>query len=93
MFRNVVFACPNVLSGDRRVQARESVRIASECMRNDAATVMSPEEFTRRMHEIAAGGDTEISHAEADRLMMQVLTSLGYGDGATVFAEMDKWYA
>ena len=52
----------------------------------------SKEEFTEKMAEISLG-DTEGAHWEADRLMCQVLTELGYGDGVKIFEEMSKWYA
>lgn len=56
---------------------------------------MSPDEFRDRMIEIArrAEYDAEEPHEEADDLMCEILTDLGYGEGVKVFEEMDKWYA
>lgn len=55
--------------------------------------VMTPEEFAAKMRAIAAGGDVEGCHSEADGLMLEVLTQLGYGEGCRVFGDMEKWYA
>ena len=56
---------------------------------------MSPDEFRDRMLEIAKGAeyDPEEHHGEADDLMCEILTDLGYGEGVKVFEEMDRWYA
>lgn len=59
-------------------------------------TVMTPQEFAQQMQEIARGpgrGDAETRHFEADDLVAKVLRTLGYGDGADIFDEMEKWYA
>jgi len=55
----------------------------------------TPAEFAAKMREIERRcvGDTERAHLEADDLLTQLLTSLGYGEGAEVFDNMDKWYA
>jgi hypothetical protein len=60
---------------------------------------VSPKEFKRRMREIWKpergwrGVDTETAHMRADDLMCELLESLGYGDGVTVFKSEPKWYA
>lgn len=54
---------------------------------------MTPEEFADAMKKIADNGDTEYDHRDADDLMIKVLTSLGYGEGAEIFDCMDKWYS
>lgn len=54
---------------------------------------LTPEEFKARMQEIAKGGDTEGAHQEADALMCELLSALGYAEGVGIFENMDKWYA
>ena len=54
---------------------------------------MTPKEFADAMKKIADNGDTEYDHMDADDLMIEVLTSLGYGEGAEIFDCMDKWYS
>ncbi len=54
--------------------------------------LMTPEEFAKRMREIATY-DTEARHSEGDDLMMRVLKDLGYAEGVKVFDGMHKWYA
>lgn len=56
---------------------------------------MTPEEFYQKMLTIAhdPAGDTQADHGNADKLMCEVLTELGYGEGVEVFKEMGKWYA
>lgn len=56
---------------------------------------MTPEEFEAKMREIfsSEGYDNEEAHGKADTLMVQLLTSLGYGGGCKIFEDADKWYA
>ena len=64
---------------------------------------MSTEKFAERMKEISdnaeAGSDIdgyhdlEESHMQADGLMLDLLTALGYGRGVKIFNKMGKWYA
>lgn len=53
---------------------------------------ISKEEFAARMRAIANDSDTEAAHSKADRLLCEVLVSLGYEDGVEVFELMDRWY-
>ena len=54
---------------------------------------MSPTEFEEAMSRIAATVDIEERHIEADDLMCEVLTELGFGRGVEIFERMPKWYA
>ena len=59
---------------------------------------MTPEEFKNEMQKISNQlgknhCDEEITHAEADDLMCNLLRELGYGEGVDVFEDMPKWYA
>lgn len=62
---------------------------------------MSAQEFYVKMCEIKKRLDDEQdvnyyerqAHEDADKLMMKLLRQLGYSDGISVFANMDKWYA
>lgn len=61
---------------------------------------MTPEEFAQRMRKIAKEGDQgsigydpENAHGAADRLLCEVLTQLGYGEGVQVYESLEKWYA
>lgn len=59
---------------------------------------MTPEEFKNEMQKISNRQgekyiDVEITHAEADDLMCEMLRELGYGEGVDVFEDMPKWYA
>ena len=59
---------------------------------------MTPEEFERRMFAICGGDDfydyePESSHIEADELLCEVLTQLGYEKGVTIFKNATRWYA
>ena len=66
-------------------------------------TPMTPDEFRLQMKEIRdnaelspyEGGyiNVEKSHMQADALMSDMLTALGYGQGVTIFEKMGKWYA
>ena len=63
---------------------------------------MTPEEFKAKMREIYDGKhadllgkrfDEEQTHELADELMVELLRSLGYGEGVDIFWNMHKWYA
>lgn len=54
---------------------------------------MTPSQFTGEMGRISREGDIEDGHSHADKLMCEILESLGYGDGVAIFRKMDKWYA
>jgi hypothetical protein len=50
---------------------------------------MTPSEFYEAMRKIYPESgiyDNESSHCEADRLMVSLIQSLGYGEGAFLFA-------
>ena len=55
-------------------------------------SVMTPDEFARRMAAIETG-DPDADHGNADDLLCEVLRSLGYGEGVEIFINMPKWYA
>lgn len=40
-----------------------------------------------------ANGDTEASHSHADRVLCDLLISLGYGDVIAEWLKVHKWYA
>ena len=55
----------------------------------------TPETFAEEMRKIRehCKVDYEERHLVMDAVMVHVLTQLGYGDGAQVFANTNKWYA
>ena len=65
--------------------------------------VLTPEEFTKAMKDISDKlanppkyrpyYDEEDAHMEMDDLMLDLLRSLGYGDGVDIFENTNKWYA
>ena len=58
-----------------------------------AANIMTPEEFARQMGQLAENDDEEVRHIRMDDLMCEMLTSLGYSEGVTIFDGTYKWYA
>ena len=58
---------------------------------------MTHEEFESRMKKIEEkinhDYDYEITHVEADALLIEALDDLGYGAGCKIFENMPKWYA
>jgi hypothetical protein len=64
---------------------------------------LTPDEFAERMAEIYPQPeakenqprkyDAEIAHEEADKLMIEMLCSLGYGEGCDMFWNATKWYS
>ena len=61
--------------------------------RRGAPPLLTPEAFAAAMRRLDTSTDREGAHSDADALMGQVLTALGYGEGVTVFEAMVKWYA
>ena len=53
----------------------------------------SPDEFYKKMKEIAEHKCEELVHIEMDELMCQILRELGYGSGVEIFEKVDKWYS
>lgn len=54
---------------------------------------MSPEEFAEIMKRIASQSDEEERHKIADEFICDLLVSLGYEEGVSIFVEMHKWYS
>jgi hypothetical protein len=54
---------------------------------------MTREEAIQRLTDLNVGGDLEAEHYEADKVLCELLTSLGYGDVVQVWEQIDKWYA
>ena len=55
----------------------------------------TPDTFAEEMRKIQEEfkDDAENCHWVMDAVMVHVLTQLGYGEGANVFASTKKWYA
>ena len=55
---------------------------------------MTPEEFEKEMQELYdnQGGNEEVFHVEADRLLCKLLKELGYEKGIEIFENADRWY-
>ncbi len=56
-------------------------------------STMTPDEFAEAMAAIARNPDTVDRHEDADDLMCEVLTKMGYREGVRIFVNMEKWYA
>jgi len=59
------------------------------------AVPISPEEFAQQVRKACDILDTELTHIEADRVLIKVLRSLGYGEGCDIYDEARRefWYA
>lgn len=51
------------------------------------------EEAIKRLRECQQNDDIEIRHIEADEILCELLTSLGYSDVVQEWNNLDKWYA
>ena len=52
----------------------------------------TPDEFANMMRACHVG-DPEGDHSMADKVIMNLLITLGYSEGVKVFDDMVKWYA
>ena len=57
--------------------------------------IMTPETFTRKRRAILElySDDYEYIHYDHDALMIEVLRTLGYGEGLDIIEEQTRWYA
>ena len=53
---------------------------------------MSPEQALAELAKCHTG-DTEGDHAEADRILCDLLKALGHADVVAAYDKVDKWYA
>jgi hypothetical protein len=55
---------------------------------------MTPSEFAEKMREIYGEYyPPEEAHVQADKLLCEVLKSLGYDEGVRLFEEATRWYS
>jgi hypothetical protein len=47
----------------------------------------------KELKDQQANGDTEMAHGEADRILCDLLTALGYKDVVDEWEKVGKWYA
>ena len=72
---------------------KEALNMGIDALEQEPNWVGTPQEFAKKMSQLAESGDPEADHIKADELMCQLLTSLGYGKGVKIFREMYKWYS
>ena len=51
------------------------------------------EKYLPRMKELLSGWDTERKHIDADTILCELLTELGFAELVAAFDDLDKWYA
>ena len=51
------------------------------------------EQYMERMEEAVNNGDTEAAHGDADGILCELLSDLGYGELIGLYCKVDKWYA
>jgi hypothetical protein len=54
---------------------------------------MTKEQAIQKLKECQASGDTEAAHCDADDVLCELLTSLGYADVVAEWQNIYKWYA
>lgn len=60
-------------------------------MRKKKADIIK--EAVEKMKECVNNGDTEVAHLDADAVLCDVLTQLGYKELVDVYNQVGKWYA
>ncbi len=50
-------------------------------------------EAVEKMKECVNSGDTEVAHLDADDILCDVLTQLGYKELVDLYEKVNKWYA
>lgn len=51
------------------------------------------EKYMERMIDAVNNGDTEAAHGDADGILCELLSELGYGELIGLYSKVDKWYA
>jgi hypothetical protein len=60
---------------------------------------MPPHEFARRMREIYDRNndperrECEMDHTQADALLCEALSDLGYVEGVTIYTQITRWHS
>ena len=60
-------------------------------MRKKKADIIK--EAVEKMKECVNNGDTEVAHLDADNILCDVLTQLGYKELVDLYEKVKKWYA
>ena len=60
-------------------------------MRKKKADIIK--EAVEKMKECVNNGDTEVAHLDADNIICDVLTQLGYKELVDLYEKVKKWYA
>lgn len=60
-------------------------------MRKKKADIIK--EAVEKMKECVNNGDTEVAHLDADNILCDVLTQLGYKELVDLYEKVNKWYA
>lgn len=60
-------------------------------MRKKKADIIK--EAVEKMKECVNSGDTEVAHLDADAILCDVLTQLGYKELVDLYEKVKKWYA
>ena len=83
--------CPNC-GADMRKEA-EVVHKPDYSYEADMARRLREETLKNKLQELAQSDDYEMAHREADELLCDFITKLGYGEVAQKFDAVPKWYA
>ena len=51
------------------------------------------EQIIKKLIELQQSDDTEAAHCDADELLCNLLSDLGYDDVVAEYRKVDKWYA
>lgn len=60
-------------------------------MRKKKADIIK--EAVEKMKECVNNGDIEVAHLDADNILCDVLTQLGYKELVDLYEKVNKWYA
>jgi hypothetical protein len=54
---------------------------------------MTREEAIAKLKALHGSTDVEAAHGEADQVICDLLTALGYGDVVVAYDDVEKWYS
>ena len=82
-----------LISDEQRAATKRALKAIGIYATERQSLVITPEVFKANMQKFADDYDTEGAHSDADKLMCELLTELGYGEGVEIFKRMERWYA
>lgn len=89
---NIFTTCESIMSGKITLSDRDIKMLSIVANPSRLVAGQTDEQWAERI-AACQSDDTEASHADADRLLANLVNELGYPKSAAAWQAIDKWYA